>query len=110
SPNQPFHPAMMVKVLAHAYATGVFSSRKIARRLHEDLAFRMLAAGNFPRHRTICDSRAFHLKELSELSVQGVRPRARDGAGQARHGAIDGTTVKANAGRHKARPGVSKRS
>jgi hypothetical protein len=29
---QPFHPAMMVKVLVYAYATGVFSSRKIARR------------------------------------------------------------------------------
>ena len=73
SRNQPFHPALMVKVLIYAYATGVFSSRKIERRLHEDLAFRMLAAGNFPRHRTICDFRAFHLKELSELFVQVVR-------------------------------------
>jgi hypothetical protein len=52
---------MMVKVLVYAYATGVFSSRKIERRLHEDLALRMLAAGNFPRHRTICDFRAFHV-------------------------------------------------
>jgi transposase len=31
SRNQPFHPAMMVKVLVYAYATGVFSSRKIER-------------------------------------------------------------------------------
>ena len=38
SRNQPFHPTMMVKVLVYAYATGVFSSRKIERRLHEDLA------------------------------------------------------------------------
>ena len=29
--NQPFHPAMMVKVLVYGYATGVFSSRKVAR-------------------------------------------------------------------------------
>ena len=36
--NQPFHPAMMVKVLVYGYATGVFSSRKIARKLHEDVA------------------------------------------------------------------------
>ena len=36
--NQPFHPSMMVKVLVYGYATGVFSSRKIERRLHEDLA------------------------------------------------------------------------
>jgi transposase len=33
--NQPFHPMMMVKVLVYAYATGVFSSRKIARKLHD---------------------------------------------------------------------------
>ena len=46
--NQPFHPAMMVKVLIYDYATGVFSSRKIARKLHEDVAFRVLAADNFP--------------------------------------------------------------
>jgi hypothetical protein len=45
--NQPYHPAMMVKVLLYAYATGVFSSRKIARKLHEDVAFRVPGAGNF---------------------------------------------------------------
>jgi transposase len=33
---------MMVKVLLYGYATGVFSSRKIARKLHEDVAFRVL--------------------------------------------------------------------
>jgi len=53
SRNQPFHPAMMVKVLVYAYATGVFSSRKIARKLHEDVAFRVLATDNVPAHRTI---------------------------------------------------------
>jgi transposase len=75
SRNQPFHPAMMVKVLVYGYATGVFSSRKIARKLHEDVAFpfRALAARNFPAHRTIRDFRAFHLNELSELFVQVVR-------------------------------------
>jgi transposase len=102
SRNQPFHPAMMVKVLVYAYATGVFSSRKIERRLHEDLAFRVLAAGNFPRHRTICDFRAFHLKELSELFVQVVRLAREMGLVKLGTVAIDGTKVKANASRHKA--------
>jgi len=35
--NQPFHQAMMVKVLVDGCATGVFSSRKIASKLHEPL-------------------------------------------------------------------------
>ena len=39
---------MMVKVLIYAYGTGTFSSRKMAGKLEEDIAFRMLAAGNFP--------------------------------------------------------------
>ena len=45
-------------MLNYGYATGVFSSRKIARKLHEDVAFRVLAAGNFPANLTIHDFRA----------------------------------------------------
>lgn len=100
--NQPFHPAMMVKVLVYGYATGVFSSRKIARKLHEDVAFRVLAARNFPAHRTIRDFRALHLKELSELFVQVVRLAREMGLVKLGTIAVDGTKVKANASRHKA--------
>ncbi len=102
SRNQPFHPAMMVKLLVYGYATGVFSSRKIERRLHEDLAFRMLAAGNFPRHRTIRDFRALHLKELADLFVQVVKLAQEMGLVKLGTVAIDGTKIKANASRHKA--------
>jgi transposase len=100
--NQPFHPAMMVKVLVYGYATGVFSSRKIARKLYEDVAFRVLAAGNFPAHRTIRDFRALHLKELSELFVQVVRLAREMGLVKLGTIAVDGTKVKASASRHKA--------
>jgi transposase len=100
--NQPFHPAMMVKVLLYGYATGVFSSRKIARKLHEDVAFRVLAAGNFPAHRTIRDFRAFHLQELSELFVQVVRLAREMGLVKLGTIAVDGTKLSANASRHKA--------
>ncbi len=100
--NQPFHPAMMVKVLVYGYATGVFSSRKIARKLHEDVAFRVLAARNFPAHRTIRDFRALHLQELGELFVQVVRLAREMGLVKLGTIAVDGTKVKANASRHKA--------
>jgi len=93
---------MMVKVLVYGYATGVFSSRKIARKLHEDVAFRVLAAGNFPAHRTIREFRAFHLKELSELFVQVVRLAREMGLVRSGTIAVDGTKLKANASRHKA--------
>ena len=48
--NQPFHPAMMVKVLLYGYATGVFSSRKLARRRHEDVALRVRWRRAISRH------------------------------------------------------------
>lgn len=102
SRNQPFHPAMMVKVLIYGYATGVFSSRKLARKLHEDVAFRLLGAGNFPAHRTLSDFRAFHLKELSGLFVQVVRLAREMGLVKLGTIAVDGTKIKANASRHKA--------
>jgi transposase len=102
SRNQPFHPAMMVKVLIYGYATGCFSSRKLARKLHEDVAFRLLGAGNFPAHRTLSDFRAFHLQELSDLFVQVVRLAREMGLVKLGAIAVDGTKIKANASRHKA--------
>ena len=100
--NQPFHPAMMVKVLVYAYASGVFSSRKIAKKLHEDVAFRVLAADNFPAHRTIRDFRALHLAEFTELFTQVVRLAREMGLVKLGTIAVDGTKIKANASRHKA--------
>ncbi len=100
--NQAFHPAMMLKVLIYAYATGTFSSRGIARKIEEDVAFRVLAAGNFPQHRTICDFRRDHLQAFIELFKQVVRIAKNSGLIKLGRVAIDGTKVKANASRHKA--------
>jgi transposase len=49
----PYHPVMLTKVSVYAYCVGVFSLRQIQRRLAEDMAFRVLAAGNagFSHHR-----------------------------------------------------------
>jgi transposase len=55
--RQPFDPRMMVKVLMHAYASGVHSSRKIATKLQEDVAMRVLGAKDLPAHRRIREFR-----------------------------------------------------
>jgi transposase len=102
SRNQPFHPAMMVKVLVYGYATGVFSSRKIAKKLHEDVAFRVLAADNFPKHRTLSDFRALHLEELAALFVQVVKLARECGLVKLGTIAVDGTKLRAKASKHKA--------
>ncbi len=98
----PYHPVMLTKVLVYAYCVGVFSSRKIQRRLVEDVAFRVLAAGNHPDFRTIADFRKTHLAALKGFFEQ-VLQVARD-LGTLRVGrvALDGSQVKANASKHKA--------
>lgn len=100
--RQPFDPLMMVKVLVYAYANGVFSSRKIASRLQEDIAFRVLGAGNFPAHRTLREFRQLHFAEFSALFVQLVQLAREAGLVKLGRIGIDGTKIKANASKHKA--------
>jgi transposase len=98
----PYHPAMMVKVLLYAYCTGVTSSRKIEKRLCEDIAFRVLAANNTPDFRTISDFRKAHLKALAGLFLQVLKLCQKAGLVKLGHVALDGTKIKANASKHKA--------
>src|SRR5215211_5927942 len=100
--NQPFDPQMMVRVLLYAYATGTFSSRRIARKLEEDVAYRVLAAGNFPAHRTIAEFRQEHLAAFERLFVQVVQIAHEAGVVHLGAVAVDGSKVKANASKHKA--------
>ena len=98
----PYNPRMMVKVLLYGYCIGVPSSRRMAQRLHEDIAFRVLAANNTPDFRTISDFRKDHLAALSGLFLQVLVFCQRAGLVKLGHVALDGTKVRANASRHKA--------
>ena len=98
----PYHPRMMVKVLLYAYCIGVPSSRKIAGKLEEDIAFRVLAANNTPDFRTISDFRKDHLKALAGLFLQVLKLCQKAGLVKLGHVALDGTKIKANASKHKA--------
>jgi transposase len=98
----PYDPLMMTKVLLYGYCVGVFSSRRIERRLVEDIAFRVLAAGNQPNFRTISDFRKIHLGTLEGLFEQVLKIALEAGAMKVGRVAVDGTKVKANASKHKA--------
>ena len=98
----PYHPAMLTKVLVYAYCVGVFSSRRIQQRLVEDVAFRVLAAGNHPDFRTIADFRKTHLAALRGFFEQVLRLAREMGAPHLGRVALDGSKVKANASKHKA--------
>jgi len=98
----PYHPRMMTKILVYGYYVGVYSSRRIQKRLVEDVAFRVLAAGNQPDFRTISDFRKLHLQALEELFQQVLRLVLEVGALKLGSVALDGSKVKANASKHKA--------
>ncbi len=100
--NTPFDPAMLVKVVVYGYANGVVSSRQVARKLHEDVAFRVLAAENFPAHRTIREFRQVHREALAGLFVQVVKLAHESGLLKLGRVGIDGTKLKANASKRKA--------
>ena len=99
----PYHPRMMTKILIYGYCVGVFSSRRIQKRLSEDVGFRVLAAGNEPDFRTISDFRKQHLGALQGLFDQVPLQIALQ-AGTMKLGRVvlDGSKVKANASKHKA--------
>src|SRR5713101_3389864 len=96
----PYDPQMMTKILVYGYCVGVFSSRRIERRLVEDIAFRVLAADNQPNFRTISDFRKMHLKTLEGLFEQVLKIALEAGAMRVGRVAVDGTKV--NASKHKA--------
>ena len=102
SGNLPYAPAMMVKILVYGYATGVLSSRRLAQKLEEDVAFRVLAAGNRPQHRTICEFRRRHRADFGAVLVAVVQ--LAQGLGLASLATLvpDGTKVRANASKRKA--------
>jgi len=98
----PYDPRMMTKVLVYGSCVGVCSSRRIQKRLQEDIGFKVLAAGNEPDFRTISDFRKIHLEALQGLFEQVLEVALESGAVRVGRVALDGTKVKANASKHKA--------
>ena len=72
------------------------------KKLEEDVAFRILAADNFPQHRTICDFCKRHLSDFKAVFVQVIQIAQQAELISLGTVAIDGTKVRANASKHKA--------
>jgi transposase len=98
----PYHPRMMTKILLYGYCVGVFSSRRIEKKLVEDVGFRMLAVGNEPDFRTISDFRKLHRLALQGMFDQVLQIALQAGTMKLGRVVLDGSKVKANASKHKA--------
>src|SRR5688572_920545 len=74
-----YDPAVMLAVLVYAYCIGERSSRRIERRLIEDVAFRVVGANQQPDHATIARFRASHETAIGALFGQVLAVCARQG-------------------------------
>lgn len=95
--NKPYHPKMMLKVLFYAYTNSIFSSRKIAQALAQNIAFIFLAAWQRPDFRTINEFRKNNKAAINDLFVQIVRLCQQLNMVKLGHVSIDGSKFKANA-------------
>ena len=98
----PFDPRLMTALLLHGYASGIYSSRRLAKSAVERADFMMIVAGDPPDFRTISEFRRRHLKALAALFVQVLQLAEKAGLVKLGHVALDGTKIKANASKHKA--------
>ena len=93
---------MLVALIFYGYATGVFSSRKLAQATHDSIAFRFICANTHPDHRTIADFRKRFLDELEALFTEILLIAQAMGLVKLGTVSLDGTKIKANASKHKA--------
>jgi transposase len=100
--NPPYHPLLLTKLLFYAYSQGVVSSRAIAAKTYEEVAFRVLTADQHPDFRTISAFRERHLPALIALFQDTVRLAGRLGLVKLEHVAQDGSKILANASKHRA--------
>ena len=100
--EKPYSPVMMVALLLYAYCVGVFSSRRIERATHEDVASRVLTGGEHPHFTRIAAFRRVHIDAFHDMFVQTIKLCQHAGMVQLGLLALDGTKMQGNASKHKA--------
>jgi transposase len=95
-------PEVLLGLLFYAYATGVFSSRKIERATYESIPFRFVAGGLHPDHDTIAHFRKIFLPEIQELFVRILLLAQMSGVLKLGNISLDGSKIHADASKSKA--------
>ena len=99
--SSAYHPAILLAVLVYGYMNGVFSSRKIAKRLGQDIAFMYLAGNTRPDFRTLARFRKEKGAYLETVLAQVVHKARELGLVSFITCSLDGTKIRANASKNK---------
>lgn len=88
--------------MIYAYSQGVFSSRQIAKRCHEDLGFMYISHLSCPNFRVLSDFRKDNYEFFKRCFKQSVLMAMEAGMISLGHISLDGSKFKANTSKHKA--------
>ena len=97
-----YHPRLITGILIYAYSQGVFSSRNIEKRCHEDLGFMFISHSNCPNFRVLSDFRKDNYLFFKECFKQSVLLAMGAGMASLGHVSLDGSKFKASTSKHKA--------
>jgi transposase len=99
--SSAYHPRMLLKVLFYAYLCNIYSCRKIAKALQENIYFMWLSGNSLPDFRTINRFRGEGLKEdIKELFAQIVVLLQEAGYVSLDIQYIDGTKIESASNRY----------
>lgn len=99
--NSPYHPRMMIKVLFYSYLSNIYSCRKIAKALNENIHFMYISGNSTPDFRTINDFRGKILKDyLKKLFAEIVEMLVKTGYLSLDIQYIDGTKIEATSNKY----------
>lgn len=100
--SSSFHPRMMLKAIVYAYSEKIYSSRRIAKALRENVNFMWISGRNTPDFRTINHFRSSRMKEvIDQVFGQVLEYLIEQGYVQLENYFLDGSKIEANANKHK---------
>jgi transposase len=94
-----YPPSAMLALLLYCYTQGIYSSRKIERATYTHMGVRYLMANHHPDHDTIACFRQRNKAYIERAFVTTIRVAQELGLTNLGTMAIDGTSLRANAGR-----------
>jgi transposase len=96
-----YSPRMMLKVLFYGYMNNIYSCRKIARAMEENIHYMWLSGNQFPKYNTINNFRSDHLKDaINGLFTQVVVMLVETGYLTLKEQYIDGTKMESRANKY----------
>lgn len=97
-----YHPKMLLKVLLYGYLNKIYSSRRIAKALRQDIHFMWLSAMSHPDFRTINGFRSGRLKDIiDQIFSNTVLFLIDHGYVDLSEYFVDGTKIRADNNKHK---------